>query len=40
MYPMMNMMFSNEGVIIIILAIAMHLLVAAAAIKYLFFSKK
>jgi hypothetical protein len=40
MYPMMNMMFSIEGVIIIILAIAMHLLVAAAAIKYLFFSKK
>jgi flagellar basal body-associated protein FliL len=40
MYPMMNMLFSNEGTIIIILAIAMHLLVAAAAIKYLFFSKK
>jgi hypothetical protein len=39
MYPMMNMMFSTEGGIIIILAIAMHLLVAAAAIKYLFFSK-
>jgi hypothetical protein len=36
----MNMMFSIEGAIIIILAIAMHLLVAAAAIKYLFFSKK
>jgi hypothetical protein len=33
-------MFSIEGAIIIILAIAMHLLVAAAAIKYLFFSKK
>ena len=32
MYPMMNMMFSTEGGIIIILAIAMHLLVAAAAI--------
>mgnify|MGYP000518577089 CR=1 FL=1 len=30
---------SNEGAIIIILAIAMHLLVAAAAIRYLFFSK-
>jgi flagellar basal body-associated protein FliL len=40
MYPMMNMLFSNESTIIIILAIAMHLLVAAAAIKYLFFSKK
>jgi hypothetical protein len=39
MYPMMNMMFSNEGAIIIFLAITMHLLVAAAAIKYLFFSK-
>jgi hypothetical protein len=40
MYPMMNMMFSNEDGIIIVLAIAVHLLVAAAAIKYLFFSKK
>jgi flagellar basal body-associated protein FliL len=40
MYPIMNMMFSSEGTIIIILAVAMHLLVAAAAIKYLFFSKK
>jgi hypothetical protein len=40
MYPMMNMMFSNEGAIIIVLVITMHLLVAAAAIKYLFFSKK
>jgi len=40
MYPMMNMMFLNEGGIIIVLAIAVHLLVAAAAIKYLFFSKK
>ncbi|MEY4343001.1 MAG: hypothetical protein RL736_797 [Pseudomonadota bacterium] len=40
MYPMMNMMFSNEGTIIIMVAIVMHLLVAAAAIKYLFFSKK
>jgi hypothetical protein len=40
MYPMMNMMFSSEGTIIIVLAITMHLLVAAAAIKYLFFSKK
>jgi hypothetical protein len=40
MYPMMNMLFSSEGTIIIILAIVMHLLVAAAAIKYLFFSKK
>jgi len=40
MYPMMNILFSSEGTIIIILAIAMHLLVAAAAIKYLFFSKK
>jgi hypothetical protein len=39
MSPMMNMMFSTEGGIIIILAIAVHLLVAAAAIKYLFFSK-
>jgi hypothetical protein len=39
MYPMMNMMFSNESAIIIVLAVAMHLLVAAAAIKYLFFSK-
>jgi len=39
MYPMMNMMFSTEGGIITILAIAVHLLVAAAAIKYLFFSK-
>jgi hypothetical protein len=39
MYPMMNMMFSTEGGIIIILAIAVHLLVVAAAIKYLFFSK-
>jgi hypothetical protein len=39
MYPMMNMMFSNEGTIIIILAIAVQLLVTAAAIKYLFFSK-
>ena len=39
MYPMMNIMFSTEGGIIIILAIAVHLLVAAAAIKYLFFSK-
>jgi flagellar basal body-associated protein FliL len=40
MYPMMNMMFSNEGAIIIILTVAMRLLIAAAAIKYLFFSKK
>jgi len=40
MYPMMNMMFSNEGAIIIVLAVAMHLLIAAAAIKYLFFSKR
>jgi hypothetical protein len=40
MYPMMNMMFSNEGAIIIVLATTVHLLVAAAAIKYLFFSKK
>jgi hypothetical protein len=40
MYPMMNMMFSNEGAIIIILTVSMHLLIAAAAIKYLFFSKK
>ncbi|CAN1592774.1 hypothetical protein MCEME33_00102 [Candidatus Pelagibacterales bacterium] len=40
MYPMMNMMFSNEGGIIIILGVIFHLLVAAAAIKYLFFSKK
>ncbi|CAO6123746.1 hypothetical protein MCEMIHM21_00095 [Candidatus Pelagibacterales bacterium] len=37
---MMNMMFSNEGAIIIILTVAMHLLIAAAAIKYLFFNKK
>jgi len=34
------MMFSNEGAIIIILTVAMHLLIAAAAIKYLFFNKK
>jgi len=40
MYPMMNMMFSNEGAIIIILTVAMQLLIAAAAIKYLFFSKR
>ena len=40
MYPMMNMMFSNEGAIIIILTVAMHLLIAAAVIKYLFFSKR
>jgi len=33
-------MFSNEGAIIIILTVAMHLLIAAAAIKYLFFSKR
>ena len=39
MYPMMNMMFSNEGAIIIILTVAVQLLVTAAAIKYLFFSK-
>jgi hypothetical protein len=39
MYPMMNMMFSTEGGIIIMLAIAVQLLVTAAAIKYLFFSK-
>jgi len=37
---MMNMMFSNEGAIIIILTVAMHLLIAAAAIKYLFFNKR
>ena len=40
MYPMMNMMFSNEGAIIIILTVAMHLLIAAAAIKYLLFGKR
>ncbi|CAO6123780.1 hypothetical protein MCEGEM12_00095 [Candidatus Pelagibacterales bacterium] len=40
MYPMMNMMFSAEGGIIILLGVIFHLLVAAAAIKYLFFSKK
>jgi len=34
------MMFSNEGAIIIILTVAMHLLIAAAAIKYLFFNKR
>jgi hypothetical protein len=36
----MNMMFSTEGGIIILLGVIFHLLVAAAAIKYLFFSKK
>ena len=40
MYPMMKMMLSNEGEIIIMVAIVMQLLVAAAAIKYLFFIKR